>query len=552
MNGPAESGITVVTAGGRHTLPATSASRLLDVLNEARIPLNAACAGNGSCGLCKVQVLAGAISPPTASEHHHLLSDELDRGWRLGCQTRLTGPGTLVVDRPRPRYQWQPIADADLRNPDRQRSQKRKESGFGIAIDLGTTRIRATLWDLGLGKRLASCGGRNPQSHFGLDILSRLEAASRGGAPLLAELVVAAIQDTILHLCSEAGIEPQSSCDIRRITIVGNTAMLMLLTETPVDRLLDTEGWSHAVELQGGDTPHWRQRWHAAPGAPIEIIPPLGGFVGSDLLAGLMAIAHDDRPNTTLLIDFGTNTELALWSGDTVLATSAPGGSALEGVGIECGMVAEPGAACRLDSEPGFHRFHASVLGDQPIIGLSGSALIDAIALLLDSGTLRPSGRFTQRDQHAQVLDLVASQTVPQEHTLSIHARDVDAIQRSKASIAAAIEVLLGRGGKCWQDIGRLYLCGLVGQHLDPGHAKAIGLIPDLPGPAIVMFGNAALTGCELALLTADGATLGQNIANRMHLFNLTQIPDYDDLFIKHLRLQPINMQLSPRLAYAQ
>ena len=122
--------------------------------------------------------------------------------------------------------------------------------------------------------------------------------------------------------------------------------MMVLLTGTDPRPLLQPDNWTNNIDCQPVDFEAWIKLLEVNPEADIDVISPLAGFVGSDLLAGAIATGMSQYPGN-LLIDFGTNSEMALWDGTTLWVTSAAGGPAFEGCGIKCGMPAEPGAIYR-------------------------------------------------------------------------------------------------------------------------------------------------------------------------------------------------------------
>jgi uncharacterized 2Fe-2S/4Fe-4S cluster protein (DUF4445 family) len=60
---------------------------ILEGARKLGVDLVNLCGGGGTCGRCKVQVLEGQVSEPTASEREHLTQEELGKGCRLACQT---------------------------------------------------------------------------------------------------------------------------------------------------------------------------------------------------------------------------------------------------------------------------------------------------------------------------------------------------------------------------------------------------------------------------------------------------------------------------------
>ena len=269
------------------------------------------------------------------------------------------------------------------------------------------------------------------------------------------------------------------------------------------------------------------------PNAEVLLPPPLAGFVGSDLAADLLATGLVDGPAGSLLLDIGTNTEIALWDGSVLHITSVPGGPAFEGGGVRRGMPAEQGAIWRVRPET-TGGFLCQVIGGGEARGYCGSGLVDAVAVLLASGRLKPSGRFAAApgpDGFALQADNAGS---------SITGGDIDAFQRAKAAMAAAATVLLARARLSWSDLRRICVCGAFGRTLDIEHSQQVGLLPPVPPGCIELHGDATLAGCERVLLAGNGSELLAAPAANLTAVNMSLAPEYDDLYIDHLRLRPI------------
>lgn len=71
------------------------------------------------------------------------------------------------------------------------------------------------------------------------------------------------------------------------------------------DLLLDLANGPAAVEVRPGDPAAWAAAWQL-PNADIVVLPPLGGFVGSDLLAAAVATGLLEGPAGSLLLDART------------------------------------------------------------------------------------------------------------------------------------------------------------------------------------------------------------------------------------------------------
>jgi uncharacterized 2Fe-2S/4Fe-4S cluster protein (DUF4445 family) len=506
-----------------------------DALDTTELRVRAACGGTGVCGACSVQLLRGEVNPATLAEYQKLTAAERERGMRLACQLRPSGDVAIRIDDPAPPSCWTSIPAEDLQEIPAALPAL-VDHIYGVAVDLGTTHIRVSLWDRKRGKRIATRRGENPQGSFGADVLNRLSSAlasqERGLelAKLARSAIVQAVRDI---LARDVGEVTPMLAEIGQVFIVGNTAMLALLAGRGVAELLAPEHWQCAVDCQPREPDSWRAQWFM-PHARIAMIDPVAGFVGSDLLADLIATDFSGGPAGSLLLDVGTNTEIALWDGAVLHVTSVPGGPAFEGLGLRFGMPATHGAICHVTAcapaEGGGYRLET--IGAAAPRGFCGSGLTDAIAVLRANGTLKPSGRF------ARPLPADGFRFDPAHPRTAITGSDVDAFQRAKAATAAAMETLLRQAQMRWEDLQRMCVCGAFGRTLDIGHAQAVGLLPPIDAGRIELFSDATLAGCERALLAENGEALFRRAGERIQFMNLAQIPAYDERYIEHLRLQ--------------
>jgi len=191
-------------------------------------------------------------------------------------------------------------------------------AALGLAIDLGTTNVVGFLIDLTTGARLASLGVENPQVAWGADVVTRLDRAL-AGPESQEELRVAAalaIQSLARDLAEAVG---RTEADIVDVAVCGNTAMQHLLLGLPVRQLARAPfvaAVSGAVDVEARDL-----GLGLAPSARVYAAPGVGGFVGSDHVAALLATrALWDAGGATLVMDIGTNTEISLVADDKVEA----------------------------------------------------------------------------------------------------------------------------------------------------------------------------------------------------------------------------------------
>ncbi len=458
--------------------PAEGGSRIAD-LPPYRAIAAMPCGGRSVCGKCKVQA-EGALSAPDAAERETLTSDELAAGIRLACHARILGDCRITL----------PDAAGDqvhLAGEGRATAVHPAFARYGIALDIGTTTLAAALYDRA-GHLLAKAGALNPQKGFGADVISRMEAALAGNAHTLAVLLREGIDELIRTLCRDGGISPY---EVDAMTVTGNTVMLHLLTETDVEPL--THAPFAARRLFGEClTAEELGLTALSPACEIYLPPCAAAFVGADLICALMATRPWEGEGASLLIDIGTNGEMALSHEGKLLFCSTAAGPAFEGAGLSMGMSGRVGAIDRVELRSG--RLAPHVIGDILPVGICGSGVVDAIACLLEIGELDESGYL--ENSPALIYPPV-----------SITAQDVRAIQLAKSAIYAGIRTLLTKADLQTRQVNRLYIAGGFGSYLNVVSAGKIGLIPAELIPTVRVVGNAALEGAAILLLDSAQRT---------------------------------------------
>jgi uncharacterized 2Fe-2S/4Fe-4S cluster protein (DUF4445 family) len=390
-----------------------------------------------------VRVIEGDLA--VTDEQRELLSEaEIAEGWRLACRCEIERPVAIEV------AQWEaPILADDTAFSFTPRS------GYGIAIDLGTTTLVAQLLDLTAGHVLDVRTALNPQAIYGADVMSRVEhALTRTGHEQLRDAIRTGIADLIRGMPEDAGI-----------AIAGNTVMHHLFCG------IDVAPLSHAPFEPVADG-LWSD-------GRTRFLPCLGGFVGSDILAGILATRMHERSELTGLIDLGTNGEIAIGNRDGILVASTAAGPAFEGGRISCGMRAATGAVSDVDPDGRCH-----IIGDGAARGICGSGLVDAVAVALDKGMIQPSGR--------------TAGPIPVSGRVRLTQADIREVQLAKAAIAAGAE-MLARGRK----LDTVYLAGAFGNYINRASARRIGLL-EFPLESIEPAGNTALLGVKKALFLPE------------------------------------------------
>lgn len=407
---------------------------------------------------------------------------------------------------------------------------------FGVAVDVGTTTLAAALLDLRDGADRGVAAAMNPQTVWGDDVLSRIARAGRGERERLEmrQAVCAVIAEMIRGLCAEAGALPEQ---VHALAAAGNTTMESLLCgvdPSPLGCVPFTPAF--------GDGPRLRARdlgLPAHPDAELRLFPVIGGFVGGDTAAGILAAGLDTLQGVSLLIDIGTNGELVLAHDGALLAASTAAGPAFEGARISCGMRAAHGAVEKvvLGGAPEF-----SVIGGGPPKGLCGSGLLDLCGQLLAAGLLAPDGRLAGPEAlPPDTPEAVAARVArtpedgplfvlggPPERPFGLTQRDVRELQLAAGAIRAGILLLLRQAGLALDDVDRVFIAGGFGQYIRRENALRVGLLPrEIPGGRVHYAGNTSLAGAKRVLLSrADDARVDA-LARAVRHVDLSTDPDF-------------------------
>ncbi len=465
------------------------------------------CGGRGKCKGCRVRVLKGSL-PITPEQERMLTAEELQAGWRLSCQCAPDGDVTLEM------AQW----EAAILSDETAVPMEPRE-GLGIAVDLGTTTLVAQLLDLRTGNVLAVRTALNTQARYGADIMSRIGyAVAEGGAPRLASLIRKQIGSLLQDLLAAA---QRPAGELVDIVLVGNTVMHHLFCELDVTSLSRFPFESPTLGIQ--HVPASSLGWPFG-ALPVRFLPCIGGFVGSDVLAGVMVKSLHTAAEPTVLIDLGTNGEIVAGTRDRLLCASTAAGPAFEGARIYMGMRAATGAISEVHVREG--KLVSHVLGNVTPRGICGSGLVDAVACLLDLGLVKPGGRFSDGGSSLMLLPPVKlSQT------------DIRELQLAKGAIAAGVHLLLDELGTGVDRVANVFLAGAFGNYVNTTSAGRIGLLP-FPPERIVPSGNTALQGAKMALFTEEDAW--NSLAARIRHISLHERPDFQDTYVEQMTFPPL------------
>jgi uncharacterized 2Fe-2S/4Fe-4S cluster protein (DUF4445 family) len=449
------------------------------------------CGGLGTCGGCRVQILEGHTEP-TAEECEVLSREDLVDGWRLACYLRADSNLKLKIE------QWTMPVLVDDTHLDRTRRE-----GLAVAIDLGTTTIVAQLLDLSTGKLLAFRTALNPQAVHGADVMSRVRFAFDSNE------LTTVIRDFLGDMVQDVAAGRQD--EIVEVVVVGNTVMHHLFCG------LDTEPLSH-VPFASPNLGEQRfaasdLNWRLSNAATIRFLPCIGGFVGSDILAGIIAVELHKSDKLRALIDLGTNGEISLGNCNRILCASTAAGTAFEAGSIKMGMRAATGAISRVFLNHGKMEF--DIIGDVEARGLCGSGLVDAVAAGLIADIIAPRGRFTNGLKEFPLAGIV-----------KLSQNDVRELQLAKAAIASGMRILLDHWGATIDEVEEVYLAGAFGNYVRAESAVRIGLM-EASVDRLIPAGNTALRGAKMLIGVTEFPAL-----NMIEHFNLAADPNFQDRFV--------------------
>ena len=418
---------------------------------------------------------------------------------------------------------------------------------YGIAYDLGTTTVVATLLDLTTGTPLAVASMLSKQQPFGADVITRISAVMMDPAALgtLARLARESLAELTAEVCAQAGIDAAQVCEV---AIAGNATMTHLalgIDPEPLGVAPFIMSTRLLPEIRAADLD-----LPVHPQARAFCFPAFGAYVGGDITSGLLASGMDRDARTRLFIDIGTNCEIVLGNRDWLLATAAPAGPAFEGAAIRCGMRAADGAIEVVTMTP--DAVTLQVIGDAEPAGLCGSGLVDAVASLIAVGLLDRSGRFVPEEEAAVIAPGLAARLTkagaervfvldwrgePGDVAGSIYLsqRDVRELQFAKAAIATGWNILLDEAGLTPADVQQVLLAGSFCSYLSPANAIKIGLVPRLPALRVVSAGNVAGEGAKMALLSVRERAAALALLQEVRYVELSDRADFNDAFVDQL-----------------
>lgn len=505
---------------------AEAGSTLTQILRKEGHPLNTRCGERDLCRACAVEVWTGTdweTVPGCRLKVDHDLRVRVGRQSILAYRPQVQSGFKINV----------PYAHAPIFG----------NQGLGAAIDVGTTTVVVTMIDLATGQPVGQAVDFNRQMHLGDDVLTRINLcfSDANNVGLLQEAIVA---HTLVPLIQAALTQSnRKQEELRGFVLAGNSTMLhLVLGEDPSGManvpfepkfLARTVRDAKSIGL-----------WDEA--LPVLCLPSAAAYVGADITAGIAATGLLYQEGPSMLVDVGTNGEIALHHNGKLFGCATAAGPAFEGSGLQCGVRAGDGAIGHLQLNPSAKETVVEVIGPRHIrpVGICGSGYIDFLAEGRRSGLLNIRGRMEkngpfagsdawEKDDYGWRFRIASGQG---KRSICVSEADVARLLQAKAAIAAGILTLLEREGLCTSDVSRLYLAGGFGMHLGLHNAIACGLLPGFTVEQIELVGNTSLAGATLALMDG-GMEADFDRAAQMDVIELNLSPNFEDTYIDQLSL---------------
>lgn len=402
-------------------------------------------------------------------------------------------------------------------------------SGLGVALDIGSTHLQATLHDLADGRELAKGTRLNPQTQVGADVLTRIHhAATCQGLAQMQEMVLGATREMIAQMCAQAARQPE---EVMGLVAAGNTTMTHFFLG------LDAQSICREpyIPVVNRPAPLWAAGLNLGlhPQAVAWLLPNVGSYFGGDLVAGIVAADLHLRAKPALLVDVGTNAEVVLGNRDWLVACAGAAGPALESGVAKMGILAQPGAVEAVRIDPASHQVSLGIIPDAQGAtprpkGLCGSGLLQLMAQLYLARIMDMRGKLTaghprvvQTEYEGLGFVVVPAAEAGTGHDIVITEVEIDILLRSKAAMYTILRTVLLEVGLEFEDLDAFYVAGAFGNVIDPETAITLGMLPDLPRERFVPLGNSSLKGCQRLLMEPATRPQVEEVVERLTYLEL-------------------------------
>lgn len=597
--------VILVSEKRKDIINVKSGENLLNVLREKDVFVSNPCSGKGVCGKCKVRLIRGA-SEPRENDLIHLSKEEIEAGFRLACNIEVnknlevitpekSSSMEVLINGMQQQYEICPLIEKKYVRMDKpsiedQRDDYKRlsdacsidnlvvnlkelskindiirkgefdntvtlyenqllnieignstEQNYGIAVDIGTTTIAAYLVNMKDGKMVNVESRVNKQQAFGEDVITRINFTieNKDGLKILKESIIMQINDIIEELSKNSDININ---DIYDITIVGNTTMIHILMGLPCKNIAMapyTPVITKAVNMRASELGLLTK-------GIVSIMPSISAYVGSDITAGILSCGMLNSDKYSLLLDLGTNGEMALGNKDEVITCATAAGPAFEGANIKHGIGGVKGAISKIDLS--MEKIYETIYDSEPC-GICGSGVLDAVAELVKYGVVDKSGRMLNIDEISEAYknrsivegnmkEFILCHNTLNKRTITLTQKDVREVQLAKGAVCAGIKILLKEKNLNYEDIHRVYIGGGFGNYMNVKSSLAIGMIPKELEDKIEAVGNCAGTGAQMYLLSRKMRETTEIILSKVKYVELSGRADFQDYFIDSMMME--------------
>lgn len=562
------------------------------------INIDSVCGGLGICGKCRVKVLENGLSEPNKRELEILGLKNIRKGFRLACQAKILNYTEVEIPAKRvfitvimgyePKIPLEPSVNKVIIKREQVTLTSKHASTletiekaigkevsvslntlrtlakelpvklclimykyknlnelidvfpeevkpYGLALDLGTTKIAMYLVDLESGKTLIAEAFENPQVIYGDDVISRIAYIKERGVKEMQKMLIKEINSFLVKLYKTRGISPRN---IVEVVAVGNTVMHHIFLGISTEKLCKAP---YEIVVRKPLILTASEIGLAVNSKAKIYMPPLvRGFIGSDSLMGVLLLKLAERKGTYMFLDIGTNTEVYISKNGKIFAASTASGPAFEGGHIKYGMKAYEGAIDHVTIDPETLEPKISVIGNTLPAGICGSGIIDSIAEMLKAKIIDHTGKFIIKNHkriryyysegYAYILAFKNETSIGED--IVITQKDIREVQKAKAAIQTAYKILLSKLGVSRKSIDEIYVAGSFGFYMNPENAIIIGLLPEINANKVRIVGNTAGSGARVLLKNVKWRIKAENIVKNINYVELAAEPEFSKIYV--------------------
>lgn len=498
---------------------------LSQVIEKSDINFSLPCSGLGTCGKCKIKIIDGEISEISVGEKRFLSDYEIKNGYRLACFTKIYSDVTVE--------HCENKTLKILKNSSCEIKEFKpvvKAQEYAISIDIGTTTIVINLHKGDSISLLDTISDINNQIKFGADVISRIDYSISNTVDAIHKVTINQLNQMIKALCHRTSIDNRQ---IKYAVVTGNTTMLHFFANINPESIAF---YPFTPKTLFGYTWENNSGLAIATDSKIYLSPCISAYIGADLVCAVLVSDMLNKEECSLLVDIGTNGEMALHHNGGIKCCSTAAGPVFEGVGIELGSSAIEGAISSVYFNKRNNSIDYKTINNEKPIGICGTGVIDAVSVFLSQGIIDDTGKILKEGHNfSQHVIEVNNQLAFKfdKSNIYITQKDIRQIQLAKGAIAGGINALLVDSGVSAQDIDRFYICGGFGSYINLDSAENIGLIPKGIKNRTVILGNAALNGASAIILDNNNTKECAKIAEKSNYIELSTDTVFADEYIK-------------------